>query len=323
MWDLNWKSLEMYHDRLIELWKKREINKILQKTHVLLSESSDAAVSHINEKIRGIWVDKKTSFDFMDIVKDVLDSECVNDEKLDGKIQGFRQWQLVIVSGRPWMGKTMFATNLLFRNIANGYKAVFFSLEMTPTQITQRLLTKWSKVPLSNIMSKSYTHAQEDALWRAYTKFLELEPNVKIETKAFSISDIILKIRYYNFVDWVKIFYIDQLQRISAKGENRIFEIEKITNELKKIAMDLWIVIILMCQLNREAANKEPQLINLKNSWAIEQDADIVLFPHRDNYWEGEMKTDKIRVIIAKNRNGGESEVELWLDQSIMHIYDI
>ncbi len=320
-------SFDEYVDVLSELHKQRECQKIAQRSAFYIERWSNEYLSFLKSEIKRLEVNKSAAYDFIDLYADIIDDKTEKTNMicgtgyydLDTKIQWFREWQLVIVSARPWVGKTMFATNLMTKNIIDKNKAVFFSLEMWAIEITQRIMSKITKVPLTTIANKTYTQEQKDTLVNTYWLYAtKYEPNIKIEVKSFDINDILMKIRSYNAIDWVKIFYIDQLQRIKAKGEKRVFEVERITNDLKNIASELWIVVILLCQINRSWANKEPELIHLKDSWSIEQDADVVLFPHVD-----EFESKNIKIIIAKNRNWSISECELWLNKDCMHIFNI
>lgn len=325
------QNINEYLDIVIEMSKRRELYKIIQTTTLHLQNSSADAIAYINSQInQSSWTGKNTH-DLFEVLTDLVDNSgkkaniiCKTGyTSLDEKIQWFREWQLIVISGRPGMGKTMFAVNLLYKNMVDWQNAVYFSLEMSAIEITQRIMAKGARVCLTKIAGGDYSKEEEEKLIKAYQTYAFYEPQIKIETRVFKLEEILLKIRSHHILNGTLIFYIDQLQRIKVSGKERVFELEKITNELKNIASELWIVVILLCQLRRSQSHELPKLSELKGSWSIEEDADIVLFPHRDNYWDSDQIINSIRVIIAKNRNGEETECLLWLHQKYMHIHNL
>ena len=238
--------------------------------------------------------------------------------KLDKYLRWFTPGQLNIIAARPSIGKTMVAMNFLLKQTEADKKIALFSLEMTNKEISQRILARNSGMPVDQ-MNKTATPEQ---LERVNTAMIKLEAQLKNLTlidSVYTLPQITRMIKYLHKKSWLDLVYIDYLQIFDIKGDNRNLEIGKITRTLKKLAKDLQISIVLLSQLNRAVetrAVQEPKLSDLRDSWSIEQDADIVLMLDRDlEYYPETMK-----VFIRKNRNGSLWEVELVCKPASMQI---
>ena len=238
--------------------------------------------------------------------------------KLDGYLRWFTPGQLNIIAARPSVGKTMVAMNFLLKQTEAGKKVALFSLEMTNKEISQRILARNSGMPVDQ-MNKPASPEQLDRINTAMIKLEDQLKNLTLVDSAYSLSRITRMIRYLHKKTWLDLVYIDYLQIFDIKGDNRNLEIGKITRTLKKLAKDLQISIVLLSQLNRAVetrAVQEPKLSDLRDSWSIEQDADIVLMLDRDlEYYPETMK-----VFIRKNRNWSLWEVELVCKPASMQI---
>jgi replicative DNA helicase len=242
---------------------------------------------------------------------------------LDKVTYGWHPSDLVIIAGRPGMGKTAFVLTMA-RNMAVDFKipVAFFSLEQAPTQLLERLMVAESGLPSDKIKgSVKMTQADwtqlEDSL-----KPLEEAPIYIDDTPSLSIADLRAKARRLVKTSGVQILIIDYLQLMTGSKElkgNREQEVAEISRSLKAIAKELDVPVIALAQLSRQAESstggqKKPQLTHLRESGAIEQDADIVLFLHRPEYYGLEdinVEKGLTEVIIAKHRNGPTGEVEL------------
>lgn len=242
---------------------------------------------------------------------------------LDKVTYGWHPSDLVIIAGRPGMGKTAFVLTMA-RNMAVDFKipVAFFSLEQAPTQLLERLMVAESGLPSDKIKgSVKMTQADwtqlEDSL-----KSLVDAPIYIDDTPSLSIADLRAKARRLVKTSGVKILIIDYLQLMTGSKElkgNREQEVAEISRSLKAIAKELNVPVIALAQLSRQAESstggqKKPQLTHLRESGAIEQDADIVLFLHRPEYYGLEdisVEKGLTEVIIAKHRNGPTGEVEL------------
>ncbi|RFU14294.1 replicative DNA helicase [Rhodobacteraceae bacterium W635] len=272
---------------------------------------------------------------------------------LDKNLGGLHDSDLLILAGRPSMGKTSLATNIAF-NVAKAYKrgakpdgsegviaggAVgFFSLEMSAAQLAQRVLSEAAEVP-SELIRKGDLNEQEFQRYLRAAQELESCPLFIDDTPALPISQVAARARRLKRsktgLDLLIVDYL-QLLRGSGRNENRVNEISEITQGLKAIAKELNIPVIALSQLSRQVEQREdkrPQLSDLRESGSIEQDADVVMFVYRGEYyrerekpgeenleamakWQQDMENlhGKAEVIIGKQRHGPVGTVELSFD---------
>ena len=244
--------------------------------------------------------------------------------KLDELTSGWQASDLIIVAARPSMGKTALTLSMA-RNIAVdfGVPVAFFSLEMSSVQLITRLIS--SETGISS--DKLRTGKLEDHEWVALNtrvKNLEKAPLYIDDTPSLSIFDLRAKARRLSTQHGIKLIMIDylQLMTIGNKGAgNREQEISTISRNLKALAKELNIPVIALAQLSRNVesrpGHKRPQLSDLRESGAIEQDADIVSFIYRPEYykletWEDDTPTtDQAELVIAKHRNGALDNIRL------------
>jgi replicative DNA helicase len=269
---------------------------------------------------------------------------------LDKKLGGLHPSDLLILAGRPSMGKTSLATNIAF-NIAKAYKrgqrpdgsegAVnggvvgFFSLEMSAEQLAARILSEAAEVPSENIRRGDMTEGEFRRFVEA-AKALEACPLYIDDTPALPIAQVAARARRLKRTYGLDVLMVDYLQllRGSSRGsENRVQEVSEITQGLKAIAKELNIPVVALSQLSRQVENREdkrPQLSDLRESGSIEQDADVVMFVFREEYYrerekpgdhdlEGMAKWQQVmeqvhgkaEVIIGKQRHGPIGSVDL------------
>ncbi|MFN4111824.1 MAG: replicative DNA helicase, partial [Ignavibacteria bacterium] len=232
---------------------------------------------------------------------------------------GFQKSDLIIIAARPGIGKTAFGISLALNIAKNAKKSVgFFSLEMKAEQIVIRLLSQESRIDVSRLRTGRYDKSEETKLIKAIRSLSLL--NIFIDdTPAISLHELRAKARRMILENKVEIIFVDYLQLMQgpANAESREREISYISRGLKALAKELDIPIIALAQLNRQVEirqTKRPMLSDLRESGAIEQDADIVCFLHRPDLYS--KKSDEnveednpfnpkpIEVIIAKQRNG-------------------
>ncbi len=267
---------------------------------------------------------------------------------LDKKLGGLHPSDLLILAGRPSMGKTSLATNIAF-NVAKAYKrgrmpdgsegAVeggvvgFFSLEMSSEQLAARILSEASEVPSEQIRRGDMTE-QEFRRFVEAAKALESCPLYIDDTPALPISQVAARARRLKRTHGLDVLMVDYLQLLKGSSkDNRVQEVSEITQGLKAIAKELNIPVIALSQLSRAVESREdkrPQLSDLRESGSIEQDADVVMFVFREEYYkEREKPADhelekmaqwqtimenvhgKAEVIIGKQRHGPIGTVEL------------
>jgi replicative DNA helicase len=246
--------------------------------------------------------------------------------KLDELTSGWQASDLVIIAGRPAMGKTSFALSMA-KNIAADYKVpiAFFSLEMSNTQLVQRLISNCCEIPGSKLLNGQLKPDEWDRLDKRINGLLGA-PLYVDDTPGLSVFELRTKARRLVREHEVKIIMIDYLQLMNANGmrfSSRQEEVSTISRSLKGLAKELNIPILALSQLNRGVESREglegkrPQLSDLRESGAIEQDADLVLFVHRPEYYHiyqddnGRDLHGMAQVIIAKHRKGKTDDVLL------------
>lgn len=246
--------------------------------------------------------------------------------KLDDMTAGWQASDLVIIAGRPAMGKTSFALSLA-KNIAVDYQRpiAFFSLEMNNVQLVNRLISNVCEIEGKKILNGQLDDEEWKRLDMNVGK-LQSAPIYVDDTPGMSIFELRTKARRLVREKQVEIIMIDYLQLMNANGArfgSRQEEVSTISRSLKGLAKELDIPILALSQLNRTVEGREglegkrPQLSDLRESGAIEQDADMVLFVHRPEYYrifEDEKGNDlrgKAQIIIAKHRKGGTGDVLL------------
>jgi len=253
---------------------------------------------------------------------------------LDRITSGWQASDLLIIAARPAMGKTAFVLSMA-RNIAVDHKRplVMFSLEMSSIQLVNRLISSETELPSDKIKNgnlKDYEWTQLESK----IKKLEEAPLYIDDTPALSIFEFRAKLRRLVMQHKIELAIIDYLQLMTAGGSaSREQEVSMISRSLKAIAKELNIPIIALSQLNRSvemrAGDKRPQLSDLRESGAIEQDADMVMFIHRPDYYGitedsvGNSLIGLAEIIVAKHRNGSTGDVTLRFKKEFTRFMDV
>ncbi|MCM1227785.1 MAG: replicative DNA helicase [Clostridium sp.] len=237
---------------------------------------------------------------------------------LDTITTGLNRSDLIILAARPGMGKTSFALNITlnFARHSNGKEAAVFSLEMSKEQLATRLLSTEALVDSNKLRSG---HISNDD-WTRLGQSADVLGGMPIyidDTSGVSVPKIKAKLRRMKNIGLVVIDYL-QLMESTIKSENQALRVSEITRNLKILAKELDVPVILLSQLNRgveSRTDKRPLLSDLRDSGSIEQDADIVMFLYRDAYYNSDSKEPNIsECIVAKNRHGETGKVNLIWD---------
>jgi replicative DNA helicase len=281
---------------------------------------------------------------------------------LDTKMGGLQPSDLIVLAGRPGMGKTALATNIAF-NVARAHRAEvqadgtmksvnggvvgFFSCEMSAEQLATRIIAERTGIPSSSIRRGGITEADFEKI-RDYSIELQSLPFYVDETGGLSISQLTARARRLKRQKGLDLIVIDYIQLLSGSGkrgnDNRVQEVTEITTNLKALAKELNVPVIALSQLSRQVENrddKRPQLSDLRESGSIEQDADVVMFVYREEYylankepragteeyakWQTEMDLahGKAEVIIGKQRHGPTGTVELHFEANVTRFGDL
>jgi replicative DNA helicase len=234
----------------------------------------------------------------------------------DKKTNGLQNSDLVIVAGRPAMGKTSFAMNIVeSAAIANNSSVAIFSMEMSSLQLTMRMLSSLSRINSGKLKTGNLT----DREWPSLAQNQQILAQSRIfidDTPALSPMEVRARCRRLKRQHGLDLIVIDYLQLMQIKGsENRVNEISEISRSLKGLAKELDVPVIALSQLNRsleQRPNKRPIMSDLRESGAIEQDADLIVFIYRDEvYNEDSMHKGKAEIILGKHRHGSTGMVPL------------
>ncbi|MCI6174549.1 MAG: replicative DNA helicase [Clostridiales bacterium] len=242
---------------------------------------------------------------------------------LDYKTSGFQNSDFILVAARPSMGKTAFVLNIVqYMALRKNWPCAVFSLEMSSESLMNRLLSLESHVDSQKIR----TGKMNDEEWTKLVEASGVIADSKIiidNTPGITLQELRSKARKFKIDMDIRIIFIDYLQLMAGsgkRGENRQQEISDISRGLKGLARELNIPVVALSQLNRSAETRDdhrPMLSDLRESGAIEQDADVVMFIYRDDYYNKDTEEKNIaEIIIAKQRNGPIGTTKLvWLPE--------
>ena len=247
---------------------------------------------------------------------------------LDKVLNGFQKSDLILLAARPSMGKTALALNIAANSAAKNKSVGIFSLEMSKVQLGSRMLSTWSGVDSQYLNTGNVSDDDMNLLLSA----LEELGNLKLyidDTAGLGLLELRSKARRLKHEFGLDLLIIDYLQLMQgARAENRQQEISEISRGLKGLARELDVPIIALSQLSRSVemrAEKKPQLSDLRESGSLEQDADIVMFLYRDEYYNRDEQDNEniAELIIAKNRNGPTTSVRLQFNKEVMRFGDL
>ena len=299
-----------------------KVEEVLEKAEKRIFDISQEKASDDFKSINEVLVDAYDMIEKLYTNKSDVTGITTGFKDLNKKINGLQRTDLILIAARPAMGKTAFSLNLVQNAALKGDASVaVFSLEMSKDQLVQRMLSSQSHVELKKI--KTGTLDEND--WPRIIDAMAVLSNVNIyidDTPGIKISELRSKCRKLKIEKGLDLILIDYLQLMEGEGNNesRQQEIAKISRSLKIIAKELNCPVVALSQLSRapeQRADHRPMLSDLRESGSIEQDADIVMFLYRDEYYHPDSESKNIgEVIIAKNRHGETGSVELvWLGE--------
>lgn len=246
-------------------------------------------------------------------------------KELDGLTTGFKKQSLTIVGGRPGMGKTSLILSMALYQALLGARVGFISLEMSAEELAERVLAMAARIDMQGIR----TGEMPDGEWKRFTQAVGRISELPIEIA--DDSGMTVKMARAKALEWMNqggldVLYLDYLQILTPDAEykgNRTQEVSAMARGLKDLARELKIPVLSAAQINRGVENrqdKKPTLADLRESGEIEQAADNVLFPYREDYYEGE-KTGDTELILAKQRNGPTGSAwAKWIAESTLYI---
>lgn len=319
-----YKSFFMQEQRdVMEKYKIREINRITKEfQQSLMTERDRLYMVEEIEKVEQLSIKTENTLknQLLEFVDNFLSDEPKNFiktglENVDRQIIGFEPTQLIILGARPGAGKTAVALNMMYNIARNGYPVTFFSLETTDQKILERLVSSTSNVDMLKIIQKTNISDKEaNRVMQAVDKIDKLHgTGFEIIDKAHVTQQDVRQAAMKQY-DKPQVIFIDYLQLLNPdkSQKDRRLDVEKISRDLKIIAKENNCVIIALSQLSRgveSRQNKRPMLSDLRESGSIEQDANMVMFLYREDYYD-EMLQDKetgiseVECNVAKNRDG-------------------
>ena len=248
-------------------------------------------------------------------------------DTIDMKLSGLQPSQLILLAARPAMGKTALGLTMAWNAARDGKSVAFFSLEMSVLQLNYRLLSMVSMIDLEQVMNGRIKDDEWELLFRA-TKEIANKDLYVDETPGITLSEMRSKLKRLKAEVGVDLVVIDYLQLMQADGrqENRQNEIASISRGLKTLSKELNCPILSLAQLSREAdkrADHKPILSDLRESGAIEQDADVVMLLYREDYYDEEDNPNIAKVIVAKHRNGSTGTLDLFFNKPCTTFRDL
>mgnify|MGYP002713444348 FL=1 len=248
-------------------------------------------------------------------------------ETIDLKLSGLQPSQLILLAARPAMGKTALGLTMAWNAAREGKSVAFFSLEMSVLQLNYRLLSMVSMIDLEQVMNGRIKDDEWELLFRATKEIADKDLYVD-ETPGITLSEMRSKLKRLKAEVGVDLVVIDYLQLMQAdsRQENRQNEIASISRGLKTLSKELNCPILSLAQLSREAdkrADHKPILSDLRESGAIEQDADVVMLLYREDYYDEEDNPNIAKVIVAKHRNGATGTLDLFFNKPCTTFRDL
>lgn len=317
----------------LEILKENYVGRILEETNlglharIKVGSPTNEIIDYISGQINKINNISEKEKEIAEILNDInMRIEAAKDydisgvdtgfNNLNGVTSGWQKGELIIIAGRPAMGKTAFVTTAINNMASRDIKCVLFSLEMSSEQITTRLLSL-NDIPLYELKNGRITNYLQYQNARTAVSGLQL----KIYDKIYKLRSIIIKAKELKLQGNCDVIVIDYLQLIinDKHGRNRENEVSEISRQLKLLAKELEIPIICLSQLSRNVEQRKgsvPKLSDLRESGAIEQDADIIGFLYRPEYYDittdenGNSTENKAFLLIEKNRNGSLANLE-------------
>jgi replicative DNA helicase len=299
-----------------------KVEEILEQAEKKIFDISQEKSSEDFKSINSVLMDTYDMIEKLYTNKEEITGITTGFDDLNKKINGLQRTDLILVAARPAMGKTAFSLNLVQNAALKGNASVaVFSLEMSKEQLVQRMLSAQSNVELKKIKTGNL----DENDWPRIIDAMSVLSNANIyidDTPGIKMSELRSKCRKLKIEKGLDFVLIDYLQLMEGEGnnENRQQEISKISRSLKIIAKELNCPVVALSQLSRapeQRSDHRPMLSDLRESGSIEQDADIVMFLYRDEYYHPDSERKNIgEIIISKNRHGETGSVELvWLGE--------
>lgn len=307
--------------------QKKDAKDVIEKAESLIFEISQ------NNLDKGLMRVSET----MDETLKQLELLSLNDGKITGvttgissvdeKLSGLQKSQLILLAARPAMGKTALGLTMAWNAADAGKSVAFFSLEMSNYQLNQRLISMVSMIELEKIINGTLEADEWVEIVEAITKINQKDLFVD-ETAGITLSELRSKCKRLKAEVGLDLVVIDYLQLMTGEGrfDNRQQEIANISRGLKSLSKEINCPILSLAQLSREAdkrSDHKPILSDLRESGAIEQDADVVMLLYREDYYDEDDNPNVAKLILAKHRNGPTGIMELFFHKQCTTFRDL
>lgn len=297
-----------------------EIEQLLDKAQKIIFDLSENKIKTPYHQLNTILKDSIRHIEELFEKKDHVTGVPTGFVDLDQKTAGFQRGDLVIIAGRPSMGKTAFALNIAQYASVHAHPrhpVAIFSLEMSKEQLVTRLLCSEARVDASRLRTGHLVEGEWEKILRGAERLFDAKIFID-DTPAISVLEMRAKARRLRAEHGIGMIVVDYLQLMRGSGtpESRQQEISEISRSLKALAKELSVPVIALSQLNRgleSRTDKRPMMSDLRESGAIEQDADVIMFVYRDEVYNKDNPDvkGKAEIIIGKQRNGPIGTVEL------------
>ena len=324
--------------RLIRTWNEiisywysedEKLNELLEKSEKSLFSVTQTFIRnklvHINEILTWRYEEFSEIHENPEAIKaHRLNTWYVS---LDEKVTWLKWWDMIVLAARPSMGKTAFALNLAQNIWFNGKNVAVFSLEMSKEQLTDRMIASAMWINSWKLAKWELEDEEFMKIWDAMEKLSKA--NIYIDDTAWgNLTDLKSKCRRLKMESWLDLIIIDYLQLMSNwNSMNRVQEISEISRGIKALARELDVPIIALSQLSRQLESrpdKRPIMSDLRESWAIEQDADIIMMLYREEYYDEFTEKKWITdILIRKNRNWPTWNIELMFQKDNQKFVEI
>lgn len=326
-------SIEYAYRELKRLSKKRKLIKLcneMQK-NIETELEPEIYIEKLIKELNTINQEGEKEKTFLDIVcetSDLIEKKRMQGSKYDYKYftgifdldkvtNGLHEEELTIVGARPGVGKTTFVLQIAHKIADKGIAVGIISLEMSETQLTQKLISKVAHVDSNKLRTGNIDVTEQEKIAIATGQISDLP--LFINTKLRNIQEIEMYARKLKNKKDLGLLIVDYIQLVKSKNRfnSREQEVAEISRTLKLLSLELKIPIIGLCQLNRNAARTEPTLADLRESGAIEQDADNVIFLYKENENNEEETVENVIIDLQKQRAGGLKKVVVRFDKKV------
>lgn len=326
-------SIQYSYKELKRLTKKRKLIELSNEIKENIESETETEiyieklVKELNE-INKEGVQEKKFLDMVIETADIIEKKRIKGTKYDYKYftgifdldkvtNGLHEEELTIVGARPGVGKTTFALQIAHKIASKGLTVGIISFEMSETQIIQKLISKVANIDSNKLRTGNIDKKEQERIAIAEGEISDLP--IFINTRIRNIQEIEIYARRLKNKNELKLLIIDYIQLVKSKNKfnSREQEVADISRTLKLLSLELKIPIIGLCQLNRNAARTEPTLADLRESGAIEQDADNVIFIYKENDNEENNLVENVVIDLQKQRAGGLTKVVVKFDKKV------